>query len=88
VFTPGSATKGRDKFYEYVFSLIADTDMIAGCNFWGWGGYAEPAHERWQCWDDYTCDPAQEQQGLNSVFAVDRSTLNIIKKMTKRIKNE
>jgi mannan endo-1,4-beta-mannosidase len=88
VFTPGSATKGRDKFYEYVFSLIADTDMIAGCNFWGWGGYAEPEHERWQCWDDYTCDPAQEQQGLNSVFAVDRSTLNIIKKMTKRIKNE
>jgi mannan endo-1,4-beta-mannosidase len=87
IFTPGSATEGRDKFYEYVFSLIADSDMIAGCNFWGWGGYAQPAHERWQCWDEYTGDPAQEQQGLNSVFAVDKSTLDIITKMTKKIKN-
>ncbi len=86
VFAPGSATAGRDKFYEYVFSLIADSDMIAGCNFWGWGGYAQPAHERWQCRDDYTGDPAQEQQGLNSVFAVDKSTLDIITKMTKLIK--
>ncbi len=84
-FAPGSPTLGRDKFYEYVFSLIESSGMIAGCNFWGWGGYAVPAHEKWQCWDDYTCDPAQEQQGLNSVFASDTTTLAIIAKMTKNI---
>jgi mannan endo-1,4-beta-mannosidase len=86
-FTPGTPTTGRDAFYEYVFSLIRDSQMIAGCNFWGWGGYAVPTHTTWQRWDDYTCDPSQEQQGLNSVFAVDSSTLHIISKMAKDIKN-
>lgn len=85
VFEPGSPTKGRDEFYAYVFDLIADTDMIAGCNFWGWGGYAEPKNVTWEKWDDYTGDPAQEQQGLNSVFAKDSTTLNIIKKASERI---
>ncbi len=40
----GSPTTGRDRFYEYVFALLGDSAGIAGCNFWGWGGYAEPAH--------------------------------------------
>jgi len=86
LFTPGSATVGRDKFYEFVFSLIADTDMIQAAIS---GVGAAMPHRRMSvgsAWDDYTCDPAQEQQGLNSVFAVDKSTLDIISKMTKRIK--
>jgi mannan endo-1,4-beta-mannosidase len=85
VYTPGTPTVGRDRFYEYVFSMIANSGMIAGCNFWGWGGYATPAHENWQPWDEYVCDPAQEAQGLNSVFAKDTTTLDIIRKMTKKI---
>lgn len=84
-FEPGSPTNGRDKFYEYIFSLVTDQDMIDGINFWGWGGYAEPAHEQWQPWDDYTGDPAQEAQGLNSVFAKDKSTLKIIKNASDKI---
>lgn len=52
---------------------------VAGVNFWGWGGYAEPAHRAWEPGDDYTGDPAQEDQGLNSVFATDKSTLEIIR---------
>ena len=88
LFSPGSPTQGRDSFYGFVFDLIADTDMIAGCNFWGWGGYAEPQHTTWEAWDDYTGDPAQEQQGLNSVFAKDKSTLEIISNATKKIANK
>ena len=84
-FEPGSSTQGRDEFYSYVFDLISSTDMIAGCNFWGWGGYGEPLHVNWEKWDDYTGDPAQEQQGLNSVFAKDKSTLDIISKASKKI---
>lgn len=83
LFTPGSPTKGRDIFYEGVFDLINKSGMIAGCNIWGWGGYAVPQHERWMPWDPYTCDPAQEEQGLNSVFACDSSTLLIIKNAAK-----
>lgn len=85
VFEPGTPTSGRDGFYDHVFNLISTTDMISGCNFWGWGGLAEPKHIMWEEWDDYVCDPAQEEQGLNSVFACDSTTLEIIRKNVKKI---
>lgn len=78
-------TTSRDKYYKYVFSIINDSGMIAGCNFWGWGGFAIPKHKIWQQGDDYTGDPAQEEQGLNSVFSNDKSTIGIIKEMTNLI---
>ena len=89
-FALGTPTKGRDGFYEYVFSLVADNaeqgGYFAGCNFWGWGGFAHPKHEQqWQVGDDYTGDPAQEQQGLNSVFSGDKSTLRVIKSQVDRM---
>ena len=87
LFTPGSPTKGRDAYYKYVFSIIRDSGKIAGCNFWGGGGRAKVKHTIWQRWDDYVCDPAQEEQGLNSVFRVDKSTMKIIKTMTMQINN-
>lgn len=87
IFTPGSETRGRDKFYEYVFGLVAENDNIAGCNFWGWGGYAQPAHQMWEAWDNYTGDPAQEAQGLNSVFACDSTTMAIIERAASLLKN-
>ena len=42
-FVPGSPTTGRDTYYEYVMSMVRDstTAMLAGCNFWGWGGLAK-----------------------------------------------
>ncbi len=79
----------RDSYYKYVFNLIEEhaknKRLFAGCNFWAWGGLAEISldRENWQPGDDYTGDPAQEPQGLNSVFASDLSTLNIIKEASK-----
>lgn len=89
-FSLGTPTKGRDGFYKYVFSLVADNaeqgGYFAGCNFWGWGGFAKPKHElQWQVGDDYTGDPAQEAQGLNSVFAGDTSTLKVIRSQVARM---
>lgn len=81
----GSAVTGRDAYYEHVFRTVTDTDRLAGVNFWGWGGFAEPAHETWRPGDDYTGDPAQEAQGLNSVFATDSSTIDIIKRAASRL---
>ncbi len=83
-FSIDSPVTGRDKFYKGVFDLINQSGMIAGCNIWAWGGYVEPAHDTWQPWDPYTGDPAQEAQGLNSVFATDSTTLAIIKNATKK----
>ena len=87
-FSPRSSTIARNKYYKYVFSLVGNDKcgLFAGCNFWGWGGFAKPKHENWIPGDDYTGDPAQEQQGLNSVFITDKETLNIVKKEAKRLK--
>ena len=91
-FAPGSPTQGRDTYYRFVFSLIADNaregGCFAGCNFWGWGGKALPQHEQWQVGDPYTNDPAQEAQGLNSVFAADSSTLSVIREFANRMNKQ
>ena len=90
-FSLDTPTNGRDGYYKYVFSLVADNaeqgGHFAGCNFWGWGGFAKPQHEQWQVGDDYTNDPAQEAQGLNSVFASDTTTLAVIREQVQRMKN-
>lgn len=84
-FSKETTTTARDSYYRFVFDLIKEDasqkGVFAGCNFWGWGGFAElPSdHIYWQKGDDYTGDPAQEQQGLNSVFASDQSTIELIK---------
>ena len=89
VFDLDTPTQGRDGFYKYVFSLVGDNaesgGYFAGCNFWGWGGFAKPKHEQWMVGDDYTGDPAQEAQGLNSVFASDSTTLAVIKNEVERM---
>lgn len=83
----------RDVYYEAMLSEItgeaASGGMLAGFNFWGWGGLAEPSgdHLMWQPGDDYTGDPAQEEQGLYSVFASDTSTVRIIRKYAESVEN-
>ena len=88
-FTLGTPTSGRDGYYKYVFSLVADNaetgGKFAGCNFWGWGGFAKPLHEQWQVGDPYTNDPAQEAQGLNSVFVSDTTTLSVVREQVERM---
>ncbi len=87
-FTPGSPATGREKYYKYVFDIVVNSNKIAGCNFWGWAGYAQPRHIAWQEGDDYTGDPAQEEQGLNSVFMADKSVLNVVKQANETLKQK
>ncbi len=74
----GSPTTARDAYYQFVLEQVSGSGMLAGCNFWAWGGYAKPAHASWQRWDDHLGDPAMEEQGLNAVFSSD-STIQVIK---------
>lgn len=93
-FDKSSPVTARNAYYKYVFEQIvnhaASHSLFAGCNFWGWGGLAVPSdvHEYWVPGDDYTGDQAQEQQGLNSVFASDTATINLVKSYVRRLKNE
>lgn len=81
-----SPTTARDKYFSYIFDVVGSTGMLNGLNFWGWGGNAEPLHRVWQKGDPYSGDPAQEDQGLNSVFSTDRSTIELIRKANEMIK--
>ena len=93
-FHKGSPVTFRDKYYAFVFDLVRNAKeqngYLAGCNFWSWGGFAQTNvedHEYWAKGDDYTGDPAQEQQGLNSIFVEDSSTLKIIKETNAALGN-
>lgn len=91
-FDKSSSTVARNAYYEYIFSQVVEQaktlSSFAGCNFWGWGGLASLSekNEYWQPGDDYTGDPAQEQQGLNSVFASDTATIHLIQIYTQSLK--
>lgn len=84
-FSKSSSVNARDSYYKFIFDMVNENaqakTLFAGCNFWGWGGLANPSteYEYWKPGDDYTGDPAQEQQGLNSVFASDSSTVSLVK---------
>ena len=90
-FAQGTPTTSRDAYYKHVFSRIEESakagGLFAGLNFWGWGGLASQSETNiyWQPGDDYCGDPAQEQQGLNSVYACDESTIAVIKTATEAI---
>ncbi len=87
VFTKGSPVASRDAYYGQIFRRVIESKkecgVLAGVNFWGWGGLAgQSGDEYWKPGDDYCGDPAQEQQGLNSVYMADRSTVDLIRNST------
>jgi mannan endo-1,4-beta-mannosidase len=80
-----SGTVWRDRIYSRFLDLLyrraAEGAPIAGSNFWGWGGLGRARHADfiWREGDEFTGDPPQEPQGLNSTFDADASTLKILK---------
>ncbi|MEM9340761.1 MAG: beta-mannanase [Bacteroidota bacterium] len=84
--SPMASVANRNTFYQFVIDQIQESRQtggtLAGLNFWGFGGYAKtrPEDGKWQPGDDFSGDPPQEPQGLNTVFASDTSTLEMISK--------
>ncbi|WNH09303.1 hypothetical protein [Thalassobellus suaedae] len=93
--SPKASVENRDNYYKSVFNKVIESyknqGVLAGANFWGFAGFAKtnPKNNngKWQHGDDFTADPPQEPQGLNSVFASDVSTLQIIKQVNKTLNN-
>ena len=87
-----SSTAARDAYYSYVFDRLVKArengEPLAGVNFWGWGGHATQSqvNEFWRPGDDYCGDPAQEPQGLFSVYATDESTVELIRQTNETLK--
>jgi mannan endo-1,4-beta-mannosidase len=88
-----ASVENRNTFYNAIFNKIIESKKtngaLAGLNFWGFAGYAKTNEEngKWKHGDDFTADPPQEPQGLNSVFASDITTLELIKKANEKILN-
>ena len=88
-----SSTAARDEYYSYVFTRLLlsheNGEPLKGVNFWGWGGFAEQSqvNEFWCPGDDYCGDPAQEPQGLFSVYASDETTVKLIKETNMNLNN-
>lgn len=86
-----SSTAERDTFYKAIFERLYESvknkEAFAALNFWGFGGSGKnnPENGKWAKGDDFTADPPQEPQGLNSVFSTDTSTLNIIHEYNKKL---
>lgn len=81
-FARNTPTTLRDAYYSEILDRLVESKrsggILAGANFWAWGGEARPEHLYWERGDDYCGDPAQEQQGLYSVFN-DDSTVELIR---------
>lgn len=84
-FDVTSSTTLRDAYYKSIFSLWNESKkqngVIAGCNFWAFGGSSRPIKNQvfWKDGDDFSGDPPQEEQGLNTVFNSDTTTWQMIK---------
>lgn len=91
LFAQESPVTTRDIYYKHIFGRVIESakqdGLIAGANFWAWGGLASqsPVNVFWKKGDDYCGDPAQEQQGLYSVYAGDVTTTEIISNAAKTI---
>ena len=90
--SPEASTDYRDRFFRLVFDRVESSARaggpLVGTNFWCWGGYgrAEHADAGWEAGDtDYTGDPPQERQGLNSVFSGDAGTLRLLRAHADRL---
>ncbi|MEO5909248.1 MAG: beta-mannosidase [Pelobium sp.] len=91
-FKAGTPTDYRDELYTVVLDELLNgaknKGVVSGLNFWAFGGSSRPIDGQlfWKEGDDFSGDPPQEEQGLNTVFDNDKSTWKIIKKHTKKIR--
>ena len=87
---PEGRTRARDAFYQFIFQNIAESyanqGLLAGCNFWGWGGTGRPEDKVWKPGNDYLCDPPHEPQGWYSVYDTDSTTIQLIRQYTALLK--
>jgi mannan endo-1,4-beta-mannosidase len=82
-YEPGSPTTARDEYYRQLFDQAAESAKkgraLQAANFWAWGGEGRVGGELYSA-GAFMGDPFSEPQGLNSVFDVDKSTLEVISK--------
>jgi len=89
-FDRSATTHLRDRYFEAVLANLGTSrrGTVAGVNFWAFAGLGRAANTDfiWKAGDDFTGDPPMEEQGLNSVFDTDRTTLSLLKNAARSAK--
>jgi mannan endo-1,4-beta-mannosidase len=84
-YLPSEPTVARDKYFENLLKKVAESgkknDVLAGLNFWAYGGFGRPAQVWFKAGDDFLGDPPCEEQGLNTVFDTD-TTIRLVKQFS------
>lgn len=93
LYEESTSVTARNEFLKLLFKHIEEDASlgkpIAGTNIWAWGGEGRPSNKEaiWEEGVDFTGDPPQEPQGLNSIYDTDISTLEIIKNHHKNLES-
>ncbi|MFY0687216.1 MAG: cellulase family glycosylhydrolase [Cyclobacteriaceae bacterium] len=92
-FNSAASVSYRDKFYEFVFQFTVKQlgkSNLQGCNFWSWAGEGRPTKPGgfWQEGENLIGDPPHERQGWYSVYDDDQSTVELIEKYAREVKNQ
>jgi mannan endo-1,4-beta-mannosidase len=88
-FDPASPVTVRDRYYAEIFGHLyafAQTDAVAGTNFWAYAGESRPVMpfgSWWRPGDPFLGDPPHEQQGWYSIYNSDTSTLHVVKRFAR-----
>jgi mannan endo-1,4-beta-mannosidase len=89
LFTPESTTVHRDLYFADLFNMMdGNLKSFQGINIWAFGGEGRAADStyKWKKGDPFLGDPPQEEQGLNSVFDTDYTTLKLIRQYNLKFK--
>jgi len=87
-FSTKAVTTYRDRYFKVLFDiLVKGCPSFDGINLWAFGGEGRSSndHYQWKAGDELTGDPPMEQQGLNSIFNTDVTTLNLIKQYNRKL---
>lgn len=89
---PDASVNARHELLKAVFDAVEKSvdsgGPAAGTNIWSWGGEGRASNDeaKWTPGSDFTGDPPQEPQGLNSIFDTDRATLDLIREHAERLR--
>lgn len=81
--SPSSKAEYRTAFFRFVLERVVRSKrnggVLAGCNFYGWGGHGRFVSQDWQPGNEYLAEKPDEAQGTYSVYATDSTAVQLFK---------
>lgn len=89
-FAPDTTTTARNTYFRAVFNYVRDgleaQSPLVGLNLWAWSGEGVPVNSdgaHWRVGTPLCGDNGVENQGLNSLYSTDHSTLSLLQEFNR-----